>query len=340
MNLTQKKYNKYALVREMMETPRIIRSFRHDVTLPFLPAFKGKKGLMLTGEGSSRLFPAWRAIYSSLKKEYLMPVITEGCTQSLEYRLNDYVVFATSNSGQTKEVIRLIDALKKKKHDALFGLTANHDTILEKMAQRTHVLSCGKENAVAATKSVVEQALFYDSLMRNLRGEKMAGLRKLSDQAEQVLTTPVDRKITTMMKNAGMVWFAGRNNGVAAELTLKTNEITRKNSTFLEGTFALHGIEEVMHKDDVLVWVNPFRYDHDKFMECIVKGAGVNVIAIAEEKTIFPTIVIPNGGEYAEYLQLLAGWNLLVETGIALGIDLDKPVRARKVGNLYEAGKK
>jgi glutamine---fructose-6-phosphate transaminase (isomerizing) len=69
-------------------------------------------------------------------------------------------------------VIRLVEALKKKKHDAIFGLTANPGTRLEKTAHAAHVLKCGKENAVAATKSVVEQALFYDSLLRNLRGDE------------------------------------------------------------------------------------------------------------------------------------------------------------------------
>ena len=340
MNLTEKKYSKYALVREMMETPGIVKSFRPESSIPFIPAFKNKKGLFLTGEGSSRLFPAKRAIFANLKREFLLPVLTEGCTQSLEYNLNDFVVFAASNSGQTKEVIRLVEALKKEKHDAIFGLTANPGTRLEKTAHAAHVLRCGKENAVAATKSVVEQALFYDSLMRNLRGIKMAGLRKASEQMEEVLTAKADKKIIDRVRNAGMIYFAGRDNGVAAELALKTNEITRKKSAFLEGTFALHGIEEVMNKDEVLIWVGPFEHDHDKFMECIVKGAGVHVIAIAEEKTIFPTIVIPKGGDYAEYLQLAAGWNILVETGIALGIDLDHPVRARKVGNEYvPAGK-
>lgn len=340
MNLTEKKYSKYALVREMMETPGIVKSFRPESSIPFIPAFKKKKGLFLTGEGSSRLFPAKRAIFANLRKEFLLPVMTEGCTQAIEYNLKDFVVFAASNSGQTKEVIRLMDVLKKKKHDAVFGMTANPGTRLEKVTHATHVLRCGKENAVAATKSVVEQALFYDSLLRNLRGEKMAGLRKTATQMEEVLTAKVEKKIIDMVRNAGMIYFAGRDNGVAAELALKTNEITRKKSAFLEGTFALHGIEEVMNRDEVLIWVGPFEHDHDKFMECIVKGAGVHVIAIAEEKTIFPTIVIPKGGDYAEYLQLAAGWNVLVETGIALGIDLDHPVRARKVGNEYVPGGK
>jgi glucosamine--fructose-6-phosphate aminotransferase (isomerizing) len=335
MNLKEKKYGQFALVREMMETPGIIKTFTADASKPFIKALKKKKGLFLTGEGSSRLFPAKRAIFSSLKKDFVMPVITEGCTQALDYNLRDFAVFAASNSGQTKEVIRLVTALKKKKHDAVFGLTANKNTKLEEFADAAHVLSCGKEDAVAATKSVVEQALFYDSLLRNLRGEKMAGLKKASEQAEEVLTAKIDKKIINMVTSADMIYFAGRDNGVAAELALKTNEITRKKSAFLEGTFALHGIEEVMNKNEVLIWVDPFDHDHDKFMECIVKGAGVNVIAIAKEKTIFPTIVIPDGKDFSEYLQLMAGWNILVETGIALNIDLDHPRRARKVGNEY-----
>jgi len=335
MNLKEKKYNQFALVREMMETPGIISSFKPGVSEKFLKSFKSKKGLFLTGEGSSRLFPAKRAIFSSMKKDFLMPVLTEGCTQSLEYRLNDFVVFAASNSGQTKEVIRLVDALNKKKHDAVFGLTANKNTKLQEFARDTHVLSCGKENAVAATKSVVEQALFYDSLLRNLRGEKMTGLKKAAAQVEEVLTTRIDKKIIDLISRSDVIYFAGRDNGVAAELALKTNEITRKKSAFYEGTFALHGIEEIMNRNEVLIWVDPFDHDQDKFMECIVKGVGVNVIAVSTHKTIFPTIMIPDGGQYAEYVQLAAGWNILVETGVSLKIDLDHPKRARKVGNEY-----
>lgn len=335
MNLNEKKYNQFALVREMMETPAIISSFNPKASEKFLRSLSSKKGLFLTGEGSSRLFPAKRAIFTSMKKDFVMPVLTEGCTQSLEYNLKDFVVFAASNSGQTKEVIRLVMALKEKKHDAVFGLTANKNTKLEELACDTHVLSCGKEQAVAATKSVVEQALFYDSLLRNLRHEKMDGLNKAAAQVEQALTTPVERNITDMISKSDVIYFAGRDNGVAAELALKTNEITRKRSAFYEGTFALHGIEEVMNRNETMIWVDPFNYDQDKFMECIVKGVGVNVIAISSHETIFPTIVIPDGGQYAEYIQLAAGWNILVETGIALKIDLDHPRRARKVGNEY-----
>lgn len=337
MNLREEKYSKFALVKEMMETPGIMKSFNPKVSEKFVKAIKEKKGLFLTGEGSSRLLPAKRAIFDTLRKEFLMPVMTEGCTQSREYNLKDFAVFAASNSGQTKEVIRLVLALKEKKHDAIFGLTANQNTKLEEFAHATHILSCGKEQAVAATKSVVEQALFYDSLLRNLRGEKMKGLDKAAEITEKVLTTPLDKEMVETIKKADLIYFAGRDNGVAAELALKTNEITRKKSAFLEGTFALHGIEEVMEKNEVLIWVDPFDVDQDKFMEKLVKGVGISVFAISSKETIFPTIRIPDAGEYSEYVQLAAGWNILVETGVSLGIDLDHPQRARKVGNEYVA---
>jgi glutamine---fructose-6-phosphate transaminase (isomerizing) len=337
MNLKEEKYNKYALVREMMETSEIIGAFDPGAAAKFAELVKSSKGLFLTGEGSSRIFPAKRAIYSSLKKGSSLPLLTEGCTQAEEYNLSDHAVFAASNSGQTKEVIRLANSLKKQKHARVYGLTANPGTKLEEIASATHVLICGKEDAVAATKSVVEQGLFYDSLLRIMSGEKMDGLKDLADKTEQALTLKIDASVTEILKKASIIYFAGRNNGVAEELALKTNEITRKKSAFLEGTFAVHGIEEVMDKSEVVIWIEPFPAEEEKFNECLVKGVGMNIIAVSTRQTMFPTIIIPDGAQYAEYVQLAAGWNILVETGISLGIDLDKPTRARKVGNEYIA---
>jgi glucosamine--fructose-6-phosphate aminotransferase (isomerizing) len=338
MNSKEEKYTRFALAREMMETPGIIRNFDPLWAAPYSTPVSSKKGLFLTGEGSSRIFPAKRAIYAMMKKAFSFPVLTEGATQSMEYTLCDLAVFAASNSGQTKEVIKLAELLKKQKHNAVFGLTANKKTRLEELTTASHVLSCGKEQAVAATKSVIEQGLFYDALLRLLNRESMDGLKKLAQQTEQALSMKIDPKIIDIIKNADTIFFAGRNNGVAEELALKTNEITRKKSDYLEGTFAVHGIEEVMNKTEVLIWIDPFEDEQSKFIECLVKGVGMNIIAISSRQTQLPTIIIPDGGQYAEYVQLAAGWNVLVETGISLGINLDKPARARKVGNEYLPG--
>ncbi len=80
-------------------------------------------------------------------------------------------------------------------------------------------------------------------------------------------------------------------------------------------------------------WSIRFPQEEEKFKEVLENGVGCYVCALSTHPTSFPTILIPEGGMFQNYIELAAGWNLLVELGLRLGIDLDKPVRARKVGN-------
>jgi glutamine---fructose-6-phosphate transaminase (isomerizing) len=70
-----------------------------------------------------------------------------------------------------------------------------------------------------------------------------------------------------------------------------------------------------------------------KFANVLVKYADIEVVTILSRQTIFPTVHIPDGGAFRNYVELAAGWSLLVEAGLKLGVDLDKPVRTRKIGN-------
>ena len=240
-----------------------------------------------------------------------------------------------SNSGQTKELIMLMQELIGKNHRRLFGLTANGGTKLTEIADSI-VLTCGKEDAVAATMSVVEQALVYMAIEAMLTGCGCPARQAEAGQlAADVLAAEYDAELIEKMAAAPVIYLAGRNNGVAEELALKTNEITRKRSQYLEGTIVVHGIEEVMNPEDVVVLVEPFEQDAEFYKKNLVDGVGMTVVAISSKPTLFKTISIPSLARYNEYFQLLAGWNLLVQTGVACGIDIDKPKRARKVGNAY-----
>ncbi len=332
----QKKYSQYALAREMMETPDILRKFRASGTEKAAEAIKNIGRLFFAGEGSSRIFPAKNAITQAMRTALPVHMATEGGRQALEYRLEKYVIFGASNSGQTKEVISLFDTLRQAGHKSLYGLTANKHTKLESLASQTFLLSCGKEDAVAATKSVAEQALFYQSLLAQVQGRSIAGsLAALADAFAAALAVPIDPQITNAIAQAGTIYFAGRNDGVAEELTLKTNEITRKKSDYLEGTYAVHGIEEVMNPDDVVIFIDPFAAEEEKIRQTLVQGVGMKVFAVASCETTFPTIRVNDVGDFSTYVYLAAGWNILIEVGISLGINLDKPVRARKVGNEF-----
>lgn len=338
MNLKDPKFAKFALVQEMLATPALVGRVDLGQSRPAAEEIFRCGRLFLTGEGSSRIFPAKNLMAEVLMRGIPLSVFTDGARQAHDYDLTQYCVFGASNSGQTKEVISLFTRLCQEGHQWRFGLTANADTRLESVSNQCFQLLCGKENAVAATKSVVEQALFYRTLLAPAeQGTSVlaANQARAAQLAADVLEADLDAELVQAVAAAPVIYFAGRNNGVAEELTLKTNEITRKKSDYLEGTYAVHGIEEVMNPGEVVIVIDPFPAEVEKFNEVLVKGVGMKVIAIAGQDTIFPTIKIPALEGYDTVLQLLAGWNVLVHVGVALGINLDKPERARKIGNEF-----
>jgi len=336
MNLTKKKYSKYALVREMMDTIDVVKNFNSEQTKDVAEKIKSVGRLLLTGEGSSRIFPAKNAIRKSLTMGLDLCIATDGSRQAAQYDLLKFAVFCASNSGRTKEVVLLAKKLAELGNTYRYALSANKGTLLEEACEETFVLTCGWEQAVAATKSVIEQALFYESILGHIANKNNPDVyTDLAQKIETALTFPIDPSIIEAATKAPTIYFAGYNDGVAEELTLKTNEITRKKSDFLEGTYAVHGIEEVMDKNDIVFVIDPIDDEIEKFQDVLVKGVGLHVVAIANRETPFTTILVPDAGEMNPYVYLSAGWNLLVEIGLALGIDLDKPERARKVGNEF-----
>ena len=337
MNLKDNKYFQFSLIREMLETAEIVKHLNVKKILSYEKEVK-KERIFFTGEGSSRIFPAKKIMYEARKKGYKEDFYTDGATQALEYKLLDSTVFVASNSGKTKEDLELIRKLKKQNHDNIISVTASAGTPVMNEAHISYLLTCGKENGVAATKSVIEQALFYDLLFRKLNNIPLSDLNKLGNLITKVLEMPIPEEIIETLINSKVVYFAGRNNGVAEELTLKTNEIARKKSDFLEGTYAFHGIEEVMDTDEVIVIVDPFKDVEGKYKDILVSGIGLKVIAISTRKTIFPTIIIPEYGDFTNYIEIAAGWNLLVEMGINMGINLDRTLRTRKVGHEFVSG--
>lgn len=337
MNVTEAKYSEINLVKDMLATPGIVERFNCNQMTDTAAAIKAAGKLFMTGEGSSRIFPAKHAIKVALQRGFGLPLYTDAGKQAQEYNLDDWAVFGLSNSGRTAEVIQLFSQLKEAGHSHLYSLTAFEDTKLESQATKGYVLSCGKEGAVAATKSVIEQGLFYQALLEHIEGEPTLSGKTadLATKMKTALTSTIDPAIVDKIANARLICFSGRNDGVAEELTLKTNEITRKPSDYFEGTYGVHGVEEVLDATDVVIWIDPYEDQEAKFEEVLVKGVGLTIVAIASRDTIFPTIRIPDAGDLSGYVEMAAGWNILVEVGTSLGINLDKPERARKVGNEF-----
>ena len=333
MNLKENKYAQYFLCREMMDTVEVIRKFNPAAADFIVESARRTGHILFSGEGSSRIMPAKNAIRKALRFGVDTMVHTEGSHQACEYKLGGYTVLLDSNSGRTKETLMLAHQLKAAGHKEYFGVPANSGTPLEEVCCKTLVLGCGWENAVAATKSVVEQTLLFETVIWKLAGKDIAPeLPALAEKVEKALTMEIPAQVIDWVRKARTIYFAGMNDGVTEELTLKTNEITRRKSDFLEGTYALHGPEEVMEDGDIVFVVNPIESEYEKY-KTVFGGANVHVVAIDTKPTPFTTILVPDAGDLQAYVYLAAGWNALVEIAQADGINLDKPNRARKVGN-------
>src|SRR3954453_7250907 len=164
MNLTDGKYSSFGLVRDMLAAADVVANFDADQARDPARGIAKVGRLLLTGEGSSRIFPAKNAITTARQLNWPITLHTDAGRQSQEYDLSNWAVFAASNSGKTSEVIKLFTDLKAKDHKNLFGLTATGDSKLGELSTTCYVLRCGGEGSVAATKSVIEQALFYHAM--------------------------------------------------------------------------------------------------------------------------------------------------------------------------------
>ena len=109
----------------------------------------------------------------------------------------------------------------------------------------------------------------------------------------------------------------------------KLFEILSKSKEGKEEISAVSLLAQLNNKDATITEINDFI--KEKIKETLVDGVGLNVFAVSDENTLFSTLKVSDVGELQNYVYLAAGWNILVEVGIYLGINLDKAERIRKV---------
>src|SRR3954468_22608194 len=130
MNQSDSKYTHFGLVRDMMATADVVAGFDADQAKETGKAIARAGRLLLTGEGSSRIFPAKNAITTARRMNWPITLHTDAGRQAQEYDLSNWAIFAASNSGKTSEVIKLFQTLKSQGHKQLFGLTASDNSKL------------------------------------------------------------------------------------------------------------------------------------------------------------------------------------------------------------------
>ena len=329
--------------KEMLESANVLKKFDFSITKKIAKEI-GFKRIIFTGMGSSVLFPAKQAKNRAFEFNIKNRVEAYFASDLLSYNdfSNTYVLLC-SNSGMTKETILLQEHIKKKGAKYI-AVTAVPDSVLAKKCKNKIIMQCGFEKGVAATKSVIEQALILDSLIFNLAGKqgRRIGFKKISrflaDASKSVLKNiniAVPSAMLNTLAKAPSIYFAGRATGVGDEISLKAHEIARKNAFFYPGTHIIHGIEESIESDPIILFelgkFKKFIGDFKNFS----KRTNCRLFGIGSDKLI-DGIKLSSAPYFENYCLLAGGWGLLRNIAKKLNLDIDKPKKALKVGNPYK----
>jgi len=280
--------------------------------------------IYLIGKGSSFKVPATHA---KNRAKMLLPherIEVEMADLAAIYpiRWNSFV-FLCSNSGTTTEILELAKQLRKKK-TTFFGITAGTKSPLAKMCRESvYFLQQPKEKATAATKSVIEQAFFYDAFIHYLSHSEFElangkGLREIiAGQMQANLHADISQSILERMLYARNIYWIDKNTGLCDELALKTKEITGKPSQYLPGTEILHGHAAAIKKDeetekaDVIIVGSMYSQKDVDALKAVAAKTGAYIFSLEKQKGFISLEAQATAG-YEVYSLLPAGWNLLL----------------------------
>lgn len=329
--------------REMLETEQVCLNFDFNITKDLAKKI-GNHRIIFAGMGSSLIFPGKHAKNRAMKLGISNRVEAFFASDLFQYEdFSDTYVFLCSNSGKTKEVILLLEHIKSRGAKCI-AITAVADSILAQRSDEKIILTCGFEKGVAATKSVVEQGLVYDSLIYHLANNQGKNvdfevlkneLVKTAEAVKNNINLKIEDSILDKLAVAKNYFIVGLDNGMAEEITLKSYEIARKMALFYPDTHIVHGVEEAIDGECAIIFQPSAFKDYINDFEKFTAKTNCQLVGVDQEDML-PGVKVEVNETFSNYCLLAAGWGILRNIGNKLNLDIDHPEKASKVGNPFE----
>ena len=256
------------------------------------------------------------------------------------------LVIALSQSGETADTLLAVDRAKKCGARILSVCNVRASSLV-RLSDLSLITQCGRERAVAATKSYVAQVHYlllicmeYADISGKMRREEVDAIRReitsLPDKAEQVLREEgYIEKVAIGAKDAEAVFFLGRKGDYAAarEGSLKLKEVSYLFSEAYPSGELKHGTLALIERGvyGMIVATDPRLLERNvaTVSEISCRGASAIVIATESLASEIPSdyvVAIPDVHPVcspilsAEVMQLFAYF-----VAKARGCDVDKP---------------
>ncbi len=350
-------HNIPVIYKEMLEGVLVIKNFKPlEIWYALDDEIASGKRFIFGGEGSSIAIPG--EIAMGLAEKYgIEPskVISDNCPKIQNLRGGD-VVIISSNSGETGTALDLARRAQEAGAKTV-AVTRNEDSSLVELCDKKIILTCGHEEAVGATKSVVEQILVTEAIVTYIDREEHGDIKALSGPFQENILREIPLSAIRDLAKADRLVIVGEN-GIPEELQLKAGETLGVKTSVVKLTDIMHGIEEAMDKRDCVLVFNPTPETIIKIEEKIVNRESSNPlktkiqviyiipegleVRVNPERVIHYSSFLKSGSEkklLEEALMHLAiGQNLLARAAYYTGKDC-VPEHARKVGDeVVESG--
>lgn len=262
-----------------------------------------------------------------------------------KFNLKNVLIFGVTQSGETPEILRVLD-MAKKYGAYTVGITNNPRSTISKIAEDLVCLYAGEEKAVPATKTYTAQlSTFY--LLGWSFVDNSEWIEKFIDVVPSTIQLIIQKyksfieEIAKTFKfvNSMIVLGRGLNYATALETSLKLKETCYIKSEALSASDFLHGPIAIMReKIPVLVYLpkDPV-YEHIKgVVERLKKEFDADMIIVSENNEIKNytknLLKVPKlDYVFTPIVYIVLGQMLAYYTSITKGINPDSPKGLKKI---------
>ena len=310
--------------------------------------------LVLLGCGTSRHAALWSSYLFKQLEVFDTVTVHDGgefTEQDLPRKGTCGVVFITQ-SGETKDLHRCIQIVKQR--DVItIGVTNVVDSMIARETDCGVYLNCGKETAVASTKSFTNQCVVLSliavwfSQHRGSHVEKrrsiLSDVTKLSFQMTLLLQSVDDRFLETSVdtlenKQSVFVLGKGRSVSIAMEGALKIKEITYIHAEAYSSSSLKHGPLSLIDYETPVIMLDIDNDHHCSNWNCYqeIMARGGNVLYVTNDPSQrIESILIDRNTTYSGLLANIVLQLISYFVALRRGNDIDCPRNLAKVVTVY-----
>lgn len=239
-----------------------------------------------------------------------------------------------SQSGETADAVMCEKEIKKMGHPIL-AITNSGGSTIERGATYFLHLECGREVAVAATKSFVSQVCILTMLLDAALGgtSKIKEIGLLKDSIEDLISRKEEIKdIASKMHRTDSVFFVGRGKDFssAKEAALKLKEVSYIHSEAYPAGELKHGpIAMIEEGTTVFCFLSEKRtalLTRNNIIEMKARGASSYIVSTESNKEDEDAFVVKEAGEsLSSVLMVVFSQYLTYFVALLNGLPIDKP---------------